>query len=50
MSAVAIVAAAVSAGEAARELRWVELGFAGLLSGCALTALALLGTWRGGGR
>lgn len=36
--------AVASAGRAARELHLVELGFAVLLSGCAVAAVALLGT------
>jgi hypothetical protein len=46
----AAVAALTSAGQAARELRLVEIGFVLLLSGCAAGAVALLGTWGRKGR
>jgi hypothetical protein len=45
-----VIAAALSAGGAARELRLVELGFVVLLTGCTVAALALLGTWGRKGR
>ncbi|MBV2154766.1 hypothetical protein [Kitasatospora sp. SUK 42] len=41
----AVAAVVASAGQAARELRLVELGFVLLLSGCAVGAVALLGVW-----
>lgn len=44
------VAALASAGQAARELRLVELGFVSLLTGCAVGAVALLGVWSRKGR
>ncbi|MER7847977.1 hypothetical protein ABTZ03_28990 [Kitasatospora sp. NPDC096077] len=39
-----------TAGQAARELRLVEIGFVLLLAGCAAGAVALLGVWERKGR